>query len=100
MVSGSKAREPSESTRARRCPSWCLLPADHDPDDARDGGRVHSVPGLPATVWLSYADDAGWYAEVCQEDAYVGATAAAVAGKLRALADDLVKAGEWLEAQA
>lgn len=78
------------------CPPWCPRPADHGPDEARDGGRVHPVPGLADAIWMSFDDIDGWYVEVITAPEHAG-DADTVVAALRALAADIEKAAAWLE---
>ncbi len=89
----------STTQPANACPEWCTLPRDHDPLEVATGSpRVHFSPVGGQELHLSLIDRGGWYAEVNHTEPYVGSREE-VAAELRSLANALVQAAEWLEAQ-
>ena len=80
------------------CPSWCPLPADHDPQDAADGGRHHPAPTFGLLAGMTWDDGGdGWHVEASA--IFQNTDADEFAAGLRDLAASALAAAEWLEGQ-
>lgn len=89
------------------CPGWCVLPANHDPADLADGGRVHRGPRV-GDIAPAFTDGEGWSADVWLPDGggseAVGLLLASepgeIAVRLQQLASDAMRAAAWFLDQA
>lgn len=101
---GSRVGKPAQPQIDQRpaCPTWCTLPANHDPAELADGSRIHRGPRVGDIVPM-FTDGEGWEAAIWLP-AGGGAEAVgmfqsdnpcAIAVRLQKLASDALLAAVW-----